>query len=65
MLAQATKRVGTSLRKGDVGIKDVITSFGLVESDLSMYAERPHEELTLEDFEVAALDRLAGAFYAQ
>jgi hypothetical protein len=31
-----------------------------VRSLLTMYAERPTEELTLSDFEVSALDRLAG-----
>ena len=31
------------------------------ESFLSMYNEQPVEELTLQDFEVLALDRLKGA----
>ena len=31
-----------------------------IRSSLTMYAERPTEELTLTDFEVSALDRLAG-----
>jgi hypothetical protein len=53
-------RVATSLRKGDIGMKDFST-FGVAKSALTMYVERPHDELTLADFEVAALDRLTGA----
>jgi hypothetical protein len=32
----------------------------LSRSLLSMYVEQPNEEVTLEDFEIAAFDRLKG-----
>jgi hypothetical protein len=59
MEVKTKTRVATSLRKGDIGMKD-FSAFGVAKSALTMYVERPHDELTLEDFEVAALDRLTG-----
>ena len=35
----------------------------LSRSLLSMYVEQPNEEVTLEDFEIAAFDRLKGMFF--
>ena len=35
----------------------------LSRSLLSMYVEQPNEEVTLEDFEIAAFDRLKGTFF--
>lgn len=35
----------------------------LSRSLLSMYVEQPNEEVTLEDFEIAAFDRLKGKFF--
>jgi hypothetical protein len=59
----ASKRVSNKLTKDAQG--HFGAGFGgsaaPARSLLTMYAERPSEELTLSDFEVSALDRLAGA----
>ena len=48
---QAVGVVQTAGAKGVAGAQDSL---------LSMYNEQPSEELTLQDFEVLALDRLKG-----
>ncbi len=61
------QEIKASVRVTNKFTKDGVASFGAgfagpapVRSLLSMYSERPAEELTLTDFEVSALDRLAG-----
>lgn len=58
MIVASSKRVGTSMRKGEVGTGFELKA--LAQSSLSLYTDRPRGELTLEDFEVTALGRLAG-----
>jgi hypothetical protein len=53
-----------SLAPGDGAYGAAKGGAALPRSSLSMYAEQPNEELTLEDFEVLAFERLKGAHRA-
>ena len=54
-------RVKTRVVVGADGAPASKPSAAVPRSALSMYAEPPNEELTLEDFEVLAFERLKGA----
>ena len=53
MLATTQKRSGVSRESAPVGISSAVNG-------VSMYADEPNEEVTLEDFEIWAFERLKG-----
>ena len=60
--AMQVTRVKARVSIGADGAASSRPSAAVPRSALSMYAEPPNEELTLEDFEVLAFERLKGAF---
>jgi hypothetical protein len=69
MLVGATRRATlaapTSAAGAGAGSAAAAASASTTRSYLSMYSEQPNEEVTLEDFEVLAFERLKGKMVAQ